>query len=112
MQLQAQVQQQRLHAAEQHAVEQRRDMSTVQRAQQRMDADAQIAFNAEPVAFASKYELDLRDGQVAGTVGAASALASGRPICSPPRRAYNGPAAAVERGAPSTPTSALFARVL
>ena len=58
MQLQGALQQQRLHAAELHASEQRREASSVQQAQARLDADAQLAFNADLLAFASRFELD------------------------------------------------------
>ena len=59
LQLQTQVQQQRLQQAELLSQEQQRNISSAQLAQARMDADAQVAFNAELLAFANKHDLDL-----------------------------------------------------
>ena len=57
MRLQGQLAQQRLHTAELITREQRSEMSHAHLAQQRLDADASLAFNAEILAFASRLDL-------------------------------------------------------
>ena len=80
LQLQGQVQQQRLQQAELYSQEQQRNISSAQLAQARMDADAQLAFNAELLAFANKHDLDLasQDARSRATspLGRAQALAA------------------------------------
>ena len=73
------MQQQRLQQAELLQQEQRRDISTAQLAQARMDADAQLAFNAELLAFASKHDLDLQVPSTTRTTGGGSRATSPLP---------------------------------
>ena len=98
LQLQGQVQQQRLQQAELLQQEQRRDISTAQLAQARMDADAQLAFNAELLAFASKHDLDLQVPSTTRTTGGGSRATS--------------PLARAQALVAATPTSSLRARRL
>lgn len=83
--LQGRLQQQRIQTVELMSQEQRREASSALIAQHRLDADAQLAFNADLHAFANKFHLEppqsrSRTGSPLPTARAAGTLSPVRAI--------------------------------